>query len=94
MSRVRAAAMERNENSFSVFDPDVGAMFRAGGLFASRGFSYSTIKALVVGGIDAPERLLFADEADLLSISGLNEEALEEITRYRAQFGAYKLKSR
>ena len=39
------------------------------GLFTARGFSYLTIKALVLAGIDAPERLLFADEADLRSIA-------------------------
>jgi hypothetical protein len=60
--------------------------------FTSRGFSYSTIKALVVGGIDAPEQLLFADEADLLSISGLDEKAFEEIARYRAQFAGTQRK--
>jgi hypothetical protein len=55
-------------------------------LFTARGFSYSTIKALVRAGIDAPERLLFADGADLLLISGLDEQAFKEIARYRRQF--------
>jgi hypothetical protein len=88
MNRIITDAMDwRNIDRFSPFDVDVAAMFKAGALFTARGFSYSTIKALVVGGIDAPERLLFADEADLQSISGLDEEALEEIARYRTQFG-------
>jgi hypothetical protein len=69
-----------------IFDLNVGAMFRAGAMFTARGFSYSTIKALVGGGIDAPERLLFADETGLRSIPGIDGEALEEIARYRAQF--------
>ena len=47
----------------------------------SRGLS-----ELVLAGIDAPERLLFADEADLRSIARLDEVALEEIARYRAEF--------
>jgi hypothetical protein len=76
----------RNGNSFSFFDVDVGAMFKAGALFTARGFSYSTIKALVRAGIYAPERLLFADGADLLLISGLDEQAFREIARYRRQF--------
>jgi hypothetical protein len=49
----------------SIFELDVDTLFRAGALFTARGFSYLTIKALVLAGIDAPERLLFADEADL-----------------------------
>jgi hypothetical protein len=70
----------------SIFELDVDTLFRAGALFTARGFSYSTIKALVLAGIDAPERLLFADEADLRSIARLDEVALEEIARYRAEF--------
>jgi hypothetical protein len=61
-------------------------MFKAGALFTARGFSYSTIKVLVRAGIDAPERLLFADGASLLLISGLDEQAFREIARYRRQF--------
>jgi hypothetical protein len=76
----------RNNSNISVLEIDVAALFRAGALFTSRGFSHSTIKALVLAGIDAPERLLLADEAELLSIAGLDEGALEEIARYRAQF--------
>jgi hypothetical protein len=71
-------------NSFSI--SEVEELFRTGAMFTARGFSHSSIKALVLGGIDAPERLLFTDEAELASIPGLDEVALEEIARYRAQF--------
>jgi hypothetical protein len=77
-------------NNFSISEVD--ELFRAGALFTARGFSRATIKALVLGGIDAPERLLFMGEADVQSISVLNEEALEEIARYRAQFVATQRK--
>ena len=76
----------------SIFERDVDALFRVGALFTARGFSYPTIKALVLAGIDAPERLLFADEADLLLIRGLDEVALEEIARYRAEFAGTQRK--
>jgi hypothetical protein len=71
-------------NNFSISEVD--ELFRTGAMFTARGFSPSTIKALVLSGIDAPERLLFADEAELASIPGLDEVALEQIARYRAQF--------
>jgi hypothetical protein len=84
---VRADIVDRlNKSSFSTLDADVGTIFKAGALFTARGFSHSTIKALVLAGIDAPERLLFVDGANLLSISGLDEEAFKEIARYRSQF--------
>jgi hypothetical protein len=87
MGHIRTDAIDwRNGKSFSFFDVDVGAMFKAGALFTARGFSYSTIKALVRAGIDAPERLLFADGANLLLISGLDEQAFKEIAGYRRQF--------
>jgi hypothetical protein len=87
MGHIRTDAIDwRNGNRFSFFDVDVGAMFKAGALFTARGFSYSTIKVLVRAGIDAPERLLFADGASLLLISGLDEQAFREIARYRRQF--------
>jgi hypothetical protein len=57
-------------------------------MFAGRGFSYSTIRALVVSGIDAPERLLSAKDTDLLSIPGIDETVFREIARYRARFAA------
>jgi hypothetical protein len=81
--------MERsNENSLSIFDTDLGAIFSAGAMFTARGFSNSTIKTLVIGGIDAPERLLFATETDLLAIPGIDERAAKEIAQYRARFDA------
>src|SRR5579864_5487292 len=84
---IRTDAIDwRNGKRFSFFDVDVGALFKAGALFTARGFSYSTIKALVRAGIDAPERLLFADGADLFLISGLDEQAFREIAQYRSQF--------
>jgi hypothetical protein len=84
MGHIRTEPIDsRNGNSFNFFDVDVGATFKTGALFTARGFSYSTIKALVRAGIDAPERLLFVDGADLLLISGLDEQAFREIARYR-----------
>ena len=72
MTRVGVGVTERsNENSFSIFNPDLGAIFSAGAMFTARGFSHSTIKTLVIGGIDAPERLLFAAETDPLAIPGI-----------------------
>jgi hypothetical protein len=87
MGRISIDAMRApNNGNLCILEIDVETVFRAGALFTARGFSHSTIKALVLGGIDAPERLLFANEAELLSIVGLHEGALEEIARYRAQF--------
>ena len=54
--------------------------------FHNRGFSGRTIDALIARGIDAPERLLFATEADLKRIPGVGRASLNEIMRYRAQF--------
>ena len=76
----------RGENSLSIFDKDLGTVFSVGAMFTARGFSYSTIRALVLTGIDAPERLLFARESELLSIPGIDENAFNEIVRYRARF--------
>jgi hypothetical protein len=77
-----------NPNGLSIFDGDLGAIFSAGATFTARGFSYSTIRALVVGGIDAPERLFFATESDLLAIPGIDERAAQEIAQHRARFAA------
>ena len=89
ITRVGVGIMKRsNENSLSIFDTDLGAIVSAGAMFTARGFSYSTIRALVVGGIDAPEHLLFATESDLLAIPGIDERAAQEIAQYRARFGA------
>jgi DNA-directed RNA polymerase alpha subunit len=54
--------------------------------FHNRRFSRRTIDALIARGIDAPERLLFATEADLKRIPGVGRASLNEIMRYRAQF--------
>jgi DNA-directed RNA polymerase alpha subunit len=54
--------------------------------FQNRGFSDRTINALVAKGIDAPERLLFATEAELRRIPGVGPVSLAEITHYRARF--------
>ena len=89
MTRVGVDVMERsNPNGLSIFDGDLGTVFSAGAMFTARGFSYSTIRALVVGGIDAPERLLFAPETELLAIPGIDESAAQEIAQYRARFAA------
>ena len=89
MTRTSAVVItRRTENSLGILNRRVGAMFSAGAMFTARGFSHSTIKALAIAGIDAPERLLFATEADLLSILGIDDKAFEEITRYRARFVA------
>jgi hypothetical protein len=83
--------MERShENSLSIFGTDLGVIFSAGAMFTARGFSHSTIKTLVIGGIDAPERLLFVTEADLLAIPGIDETAAKAIAQYRARFAAAK----
>jgi hypothetical protein len=84
----RADAMKRR---FSIFDVSVGAVFSVGAMFTARGFSYPTIKSLTIAGIDAPERLLFVTESDLLSIPGIDESALNEIARYRARFAEQPL---
>jgi hypothetical protein len=57
-----------------------------GRLFSDRGFSDRTVKALVARGIDAPERLLFASEAELRKIPGIGKSSFDEIMRYRARF--------
>jgi hypothetical protein len=77
----------RNESRFSILDARVGTGFSVGAMFTARGFTYPTIKMLASAGIDAPERLLFATETDLLSIPGIDESAFDEIARYRARFG-------
>ena len=89
MTRTNAVVItRRTENSFGILNPRVGALFSAGAMFTVRGFSHSTIKALAIAGIDAPERLLFATEAALLSIRGIDEKAFQEIAQYRARFAA------
>jgi hypothetical protein len=82
MGHISTDAMHWRSNTSYSF-PGVDAVFKAGALFIARGFCSSTIKALVRAGLDAPERLLFADGADLLFISGLDERGFREIARYR-----------
>jgi DNA-directed RNA polymerase alpha subunit len=55
-------------------------------LFYGRGFSRRTANALFTRGIDAPERLLFASEAELKKIPGIGKVSLDEIMRYRARY--------
>ncbi len=54
--------------------------------FLDRGFSNRTIDALVARGIDAPEHLLFATEAELKKIPGIGKASLDEIMCYRARY--------
>jgi hypothetical protein len=54
--------------------------------FRDRGFNDHTIRALVDYGIDAPERLLFMQPAELKNIRGIGKASFEEIMRYRAKF--------
>jgi DNA-directed RNA polymerase alpha subunit len=54
--------------------------------FRDRGLSDRTIEALVGAGIDAPERLLFATEAELKRLPGIGKAAFSEIMRYRLRF--------
>ena len=62
--------------------PIVGTR-REGAPFAHRGFSERSIRNMVTGGIDAPERLLFMTETQLKKIQGVS---IQEIRAYRARF--------
>jgi DNA-directed RNA polymerase alpha subunit len=44
------------------------------------------VNALFTRGIDAPERLLFASEAELAKIPGIGKASLDQIMRYRARY--------
>jgi DNA-directed RNA polymerase alpha subunit len=59
---------------------------RARAPFRDRELSDRTIDALVACGIDAPERLLFATEAELKNLPGVGRASLGEIMRYRMRF--------
>ena len=65
---------------------DSTAAFLAYAPFRDRGFSDRTVNALVAGGIDVPERLLFTPEAELRQIPGVGPASLREIVSYRARF--------
>ena len=70
--------MERsNENSLSIFDTDLGAIFSAGAMFTARGFSHSTIGTLVIGGIYVDER---AAKEIAPSCASASDYALKAIT--------------
>jgi hypothetical protein len=56
--------------------------------FAERGFSKRTVKALMDGGIDTPERLLFLEDAVIKECPGIGRASLEEVKAYRTKFGA------
>jgi hypothetical protein len=53
--------------------------------FASRGFSVGTIDALIAGGIDLPEQLLYLPESSL-QLLGLRDISMIEIRSYRERF--------
>ena len=55
-------------------------------VFGDRGFSDRTVTALVDCSIDAPERLLFMNEASLKTIPGIGKASLKEIMAYRSRF--------
>jgi hypothetical protein len=55
-------------------------------LFNVRGFSRTTVDAVVACGIDAPERLLFMAEDQIAQIPGIGEASLREIMQYRQLF--------
>jgi DNA-directed RNA polymerase alpha subunit len=69
----------------SVMNSGYDALTR-GRLFHDRDFTKRTVEALVVAGIDAPERLLFATEAELKKLPGIGKAGLGEIMRYRARY--------
>lgn len=54
--------------------------------FHDRGLNDRTITALIDGGVDAPERLLFMTPAQLRGIPGIGKAAFAEITKYRSRF--------
>ena len=54
--------------------------------FAACGFSDRTIRALLMGGIVAPERLLSMTPNQIQLIPGMGANLMKEVERYRAQF--------
>jgi DNA-directed RNA polymerase alpha subunit len=54
--------------------------------FQGRGLDRRVIEALTAHGIDAPERLLFMRDDELLKIPGIGKAALEQVRRYRDRF--------
>jgi DNA-directed RNA polymerase alpha subunit len=76
--KVRAAV-------FAMREERVGKLL-AKAPFDHRRLSARTIDALAACGIDAPERLLFATEAELKNLPGIGKASLGEIMRYRMRF--------
>lgn len=54
-------------------------------LFWDRGLSDRLVEALVQGGIDAPEHLLFMTDAEIRAIRGIGKAAAAEIEKYRSR---------
>ena len=50
------------------------------------GFSDRTVRALLAGGIDAPERVLSMAPDQIRLIRGIGPTLMKEVERYRAQF--------
>ena len=67
-------------------DLEINAKILASMRFQQRGLSDRTVNALVAGGIDTPERLLFMTDIDLRSIPGIGRSSLAEIKTYRERF--------
>jgi hypothetical protein len=53
--------------------------------FANCGFSDRTIRTLLVGGIDSPERLLSMTPNQIRLIRGMEVTVMKEVERYRTQ---------
>ena len=54
--------------------------------FANCGFSDQAIRALLIGGIDSPERLLSMTPNQIRLIRGIGPILVKEVERYLAQF--------
>jgi hypothetical protein len=53
--------------------------------FANCGLSDQTIRALLIGGIDSPERLLSMTPNQIRLIRGMEVTVMKEVERYRTQ---------
>jgi hypothetical protein len=54
--------------------------------FRGRGFSDSTIDALIDGGFEFPEQLLATEPRDLKKVKGIGPKALAEVVAYKEKF--------
>jgi hypothetical protein len=54
------------------------------------GFSDRTVRALLAGGIDAPERVLSMSPDQIRLIRGIGRTLIKEVELYRAQFNKKK----